>query len=89
MKEETKVIEKDSQVNQQIKSLNGALDRLSVGVNNLEECIKPVLSEIPPDKTGEEDDIYLVPLAVTIRNLSRNANRAADQVYSILDRLEL
>ncbi len=81
---------KEYQVDTQIALLDQALDRLSNVVIQLEERIVSILLDTPPEVAGEGKDVEsLVPLAEGIRRKCKATHRIADQVYSMVDRIEL
>ena len=87
--EDAQVKKKESQVNSETHQLNQSLDRLADVVNKLEEVLNSVLIEQPPVVTEDKKEQALVSLAERIRSNRRIVNRIADQVYNMLDRLEL
>ena len=89
----TEVIAKDkaeSQVNAQLREANLSFDRLTDGVNKLEDVLSSVLKDqISQETDKQQEEQALVELAAKLRNNRRIIDTTADLVYSMLDRLEL
>ncbi len=83
-------VARERQVTEHTRIISSSLDRLATGVSKLQEQLCMVLREEPPkDEIAKQDEQALVSLAEELQVNHKTIDRISDQIYSMLDRLEL
>lgn len=81
---------RSSQVSQVVGELRDSTEKVYAAVHELQEALRPILSDTVPKALKEEDsDPQLVDLAQNLNTTKNIADQAGALVQSILQRLEL
>ena len=79
-----------SQISEQTDYIEKSLEELLVNVGSLEDRLKRVLTEQPPqEKSDPEKEMAVVPLASILREFAAKITHISNRVGSISGRVEL
>lgn len=84
--------QKEGQIAGELDHMNGAVNKLSLLVERLEDRLSLVVTCVPPCPDNDPVPVpvdVMVPMADTVRTLRRSVDSVGERVNSLVNRIEL